>query len=167
MSQRLIALAAVAVLGGFTTSSHAHAAGAIRPEHADVTKLINEGTRRSATFKGLIERLNATGLVVYVRFAACPGAVACTRFVAPQGATRRVLVVLDRFGRGPSDLIVLLAHELQHALEIADSPQVVDEASFRHFYATTGLWHGAGYETAAAIHVARTVGSELLAHPHR
>lgn len=162
MSQRFIVLTSAAVLCGFATSTAAQPAPVIRPEHPDLRKMIDDGAERSATFQNLIARLEATSLVVYIRFDRCAGGVAaCTRIAAPQDATRRLLIVLDKFGRGPSDLIALLAHELQHAIEIAEAPHVVDEASFRHFYATTGLRHSAGYETAAALHVTRTVASEL------
>lgn len=150
------------VLCGLVPSSYAQSVGAVRPEHADVREMIAEGAARSATFKGLIERLNGTGLVVYIRFGPCAGGVAaCTRLVARQGDTRRLLIAVDRFGRAPWDLITLLAHELQHALEIAEQPTIVDGASFRQFYAANGRRHSAGYETAAAIAVAQAVSSEL------
>jgi len=162
MSQRFIALASVAFLSCVVETTSAQPAGALRPEHPELKKMIETGSRESPTFRHLVEQLDATSLVVYLRFNPCGGAVAaCLRFVAPQGSTRRVLIVLDRFGRSRSDLIALLAHELQHALEIAAAPQVIDDASFRDFYESTGLHASAGYETTAATRTTRLVASEL------
>ena len=167
MSQQPV-LASAALLCCLATTAAAQTAGAVRPEHPDLRKMIDAGIDRSATFRTLVDRLNAGSLVVYVRFDRCPRAVAaCTRFVTPQGTTRRLLIVLDRFGRAPWQLIALLAHELQHALEIAGAPDVVDLPSFHHLYATTGRRVSAGYETDAAIRVARIVAAELAERrPH-
>jgi hypothetical protein len=162
MSQRFIALASVAFLSCVVETASAQSAGALRPEHPELKKMIETGSQQSPTFRHLVEQLDATSLVVYLRFNPCGGAVAaCLRFVAPQGSARRVLIVLDRFGRSRSDLIALLAHELQHALEIAEAPQVVDDASFRDFYESSGLHVSAGYETTAATRTTRLVVSEL------
>jgi hypothetical protein len=167
MSQQSV-LALAALLCCLAPAAAGQSIGAVRPEHPDLRKMIEEGLDRSATFRTLVDQLNASSMVVYVRFGRCTGAVAaCTRFVTPQGTTRRLLIVLDRFGRAPWQLIALLAHELQHALEIAEAPNVVDLPSFHHFYATTGLRVSAGYETDAAIRVARIVASELAKRrPH-
>ena len=63
--------------------------------------------------------------------------------------------------RGVSGLIDLLAHELQHALEIAQAADVVDEPSFQKFHRSTGFRMSHGFETVAAIRTARIVASEL------
>lgn len=167
MSQQSV-LASAALLCCLATTAAAQTVGAVRPEHPDLRKMIDDGIDRSATFRTLVDRLKARSLIVYVRFDRCPGGVAaCTRFVTPQGTTRRLLIVLDRFGRAPSQLIALLAHELQHAVEIADAPNVIDLPSFHHFYATTGRRVSAGYETDKAIRVARIVAAELAKRrPH-
>jgi hypothetical protein len=167
MSQHSV-LASAAVLFCLATTTAAQPVGAVRPEHPDLRKMIDDGVDRSATFENLVVRLDATSLVVYVRFGRCAGAVAaCTHLVASQGTTPRLLIVLDRFGRTRSDLIALVAHELQHALEIAEALYVVDLPSFHHFYTTTGRRGMDGYETDAAIRVARTVASELAKRRRR
>lgn len=162
MLSRFIVLASVAFLSCIAATTSAQSTGALRPEHPELKKMIEAGSQQSPTFRHLVEQLDATSLIVYLRFNSCGGAVAaCLRFVAPQGTTRRALIVLDRFGRSPSDLIALLAHELQHALEIADAPHVVDEWSFRDFYGSRGRRLSEAYETTAATRTTRLVASEL------
>jgi hypothetical protein len=146
----------------FAERTAAQPIGVLRPEEPELRKTIEEGVRQSATFENLVNRLNRNRLVVYIRFDRCAGGVAaCTRLVAPRDTTRQLLIVLDRFGRSPRDLTALLAHELQHALEIAEAPTVTDGASLERLYSTTGLHFREGYETEAAIRVGRAVTDEL------
>ena len=53
------------------------------------------------------------------------------------------------------------AHELQHALEVADAPEIKDLASFQKAFDGRG-WKGAhGFETAQAREVTKRVTAEL------
>ena len=68
-----------------------------------------------------------------------------------------------------ADLGVLIAtfgHELQHALEVADAPEVVSLASFAAFCAQRGKPNKPGhFETQAAQQVAKRIRTEL-SRPH-
>ena len=62
--------------------------------------------------------------------------------------------------------IATLGHELRHALEIADTPSVVDDASLAELYECTGfasraMKPGAGYDSALAVEAGREVWAEL------
>jgi hypothetical protein len=57
------------------------ASTAVRPEGA-VRTLIAKGSERSATFRNLVTRLDATDVVVYVQFSRCTGAPACLMWVS-------------------------------------------------------------------------------------
>jgi hypothetical protein len=62
--------------------------------------------------------------------------------------------------------IAALGHELRHAVEIADAPSVVDDASLaaeyrRVGFASRAVRNGAGYESQAAIDAASRVWTEL------
>jgi hypothetical protein len=75
---------------------------------------------------------------------------------------RRLLVNLDRFGKSESELVGLLAHELQHANEVASAHEVKDAASFQKFFERRG-WKGSdGFETAHAKEITRKVASEMI-----
>ena len=157
----------VLVVTAMTVTSAAYAFGqgaapAVRPEEDAVRELIKTGMERSATFRGLINRLNATDLVVYVRFSQCAGGVhACLVWATPTSDHRRVLIKVDRFAGSPNSLTALLAHELQHACEDAAEPRVVDAASFEKAFAERGLKSARGYETREAGEVGRRVMAEL------
>jgi hypothetical protein len=117
---------------------------------------------RSGTFRHLTSRLSGSDVVVYVRFSRCPGNVAgCLLWASAAPGLRRVLIKLDQFGRSPDELTALLAHELQHAAEVAGAPEIQDLASFQKSFARHG-WKGAqGFETAQATDVAKRVAAEL------
>jgi hypothetical protein len=62
--------------------------------------------------------------------------------------------------------IAALGHELRHAVEIADAPSVVDDASLAAEYRRVGfpsraVRSGNGYESRAAIDAAHRVWAEL------
>ena len=59
-----------------------------------------------------------------------------------RSGSRRLLVNLDRFGKSESELVGLLAHELQHANEVAFAPEVRDAASFQEFFRESIQEHG-------------------------
>ena len=143
---------------------HAQVAStAVRPEQDAVHRLVARGMDRSETFRGLSARLDSSDVVVYVRFAGCAGGVPACLVMASEGpGPRRLLVKLDRFGRSESDLIALLAHELQHANEVATAPEVRDAASFREFFERRGRKGSDGFETAQAKEITRRVAEELI-----
>lgn len=134
----------------------------IRPEGAAIRALIDNGIERSATFRDLHTGLDAANVVVYVRFSSCSGGVpACLVWAAADATARLLLVKIDRFGRSPDELTALLAHEVQHAHEVAADPDITDPASFRKSFASHGWTHGAGFETEAAMAITRKVTAEL------
>jgi len=141
---------------------------ALRPESAAVRTLMANGLERSNTFRGLAGRLSGTDVVVYVRFSRCPGNLpGCLSWASAAPGLRRVLIKLDQFGHSPSELTALLAHELQHALEVADAPEIRDLASFEKAFAGLG-WKGThGFETAQAKKITMCVATELVAAPGR
>lgn len=77
-------------------------------------------------------------------------------------SARFVRVTLAPSGH-PDDLAALLAHELQHVLEIARSPDVIDSRGVRRLYSRIGNDRSAtaAFETAAAQEVALQVRREL------
>jgi hypothetical protein len=61
------------------------------------------------------------------------------------------------------ELVSVLGHELQHAVEIAAAPEVRDLATQRNFYLRTGYeTRGGGYfESEAALEAGRRVAAEF------
>ena len=155
-----VVLAAVVAAGEVPITAQ-DASPALRPETAAVRALITDGIERSSTFRDLTSRLSGADVIVYVRFSRCPGNLAGCLLWASAPGLRRVVIKLDQFGRSPNELTALLAHELQHALEVADAPEIKDLASFQKSFAGRG-WKGAhGFETAQAREITKRVAAEL------
>jgi len=134
----------------------------IRPESVAMRALIDSGMERSATFRELSTGLDSSDVIVYVRFSPCSGGVpACLAWASASVDTRRLLIKVDRFGRSPDDLTALLAHELQHATEVAADSGITDVASFQKSFALRGWKHRVGFETGEAIAISRRVAAEL------
>jgi len=74
-------------------------------------------------------------------------------------------VTPDKTRESRDRLIALIAHELQHALEVLVHPEVVDVDSMLAMYAKIGvpLAGRSGYETSAAHAVQDAVLSERVA----
>jgi len=156
-----VVLAAIVAAGEVPVSAQ-DASPALRPESAAVRALMTKGIERSGTFRDLTSRLSGADVIIYVRFSRCPGNVpGCLQWASAAPGLRRVVIKLDQFGRTPNELTALLAHELQHALEVADATEINDLASFQKAFAERG-WKGAhGFETALAGEITKRVAAEL------
>jgi hypothetical protein len=142
----------------------------VRSTSTQVLALIQEGAARSASLCRLIEQIAASNGIVYVEFGHCAlghlnGCL--LPFIAPSTGGRylRILVTPDRTRKNRDQLIALIAHELQHALEVLTHPEVVDVDSMRAMYSRIGvpLAGRSGSETTAAHAVQDAVSSELHA----
>jgi hypothetical protein len=134
----------------------------LRPEDAEIRALIERGMKRSATFRDLATALDNADVSVYIRFSRCsPGVSSCLLWASAASDVRRVLIKLSRAGRSPDELTVLLAHELQHANEVASDSAITDLASFRNSFASRGWKHASGFETEEARKITIRVSAEL------
>jgi hypothetical protein len=108
----------------------------VRPVHPELAKLIEEGAAQSATLRSLIEQLQRTDVVALIEFdnLNLPSDLAGgLRFITKAGSLRLLRVSIRRT-LSRRLMLVTIGHELQHALEIAAAPQVVDEESLHAFY---------------------------------
>jgi len=141
-------------------------ANPIRFHHSRIVKAMEEGSRRSATFKGLIERLTQSDLIIYVESGRCSGPqVMSSVAVTPSPSSYRYVRVTVDTDHSLLVLISEIAHELEHAIEIAGAPEVVDRQTLRGFYDRIGFSSASldAYETAEAIAIAARVRLELIA----
>jgi len=136
--------------------------GSLRPVTAEMRWIIQDTAARSATTRALIARLAATDVIVYVERTASP--------LIPTARTKLVTAVpgarFIRIGISTTvsfaDLGPFLAHELQHAVEIAERVRVRDDDAVRDLYLEIGRARGGDrYETDAAREVEWVVRSEL------
>lgn len=124
--------------------------------------IIAEGCARSPSFRSIVDRLRQTNLVVYVEPARhLPGfMIGATEFVGVNGDFRYVRVSI-RLGSSKKNVIALLGHELQHALEIGLAPEVVDQATLEALYRRIGDRSVDGVDSAAARATGDRVYEEL------
>jgi hypothetical protein len=143
----------------------------VRSTDAGMLALFREGAERSATFSALVDRIGRSNGIVYVEFGYCAfGRVnGCVLpFIASAHGDRylRILVSPDKHRRSHDQLLALIAHELRHALEVIEHPEVVDVTTMEALYRrigtpeTRGL---TGYETSAA----RAAGDNTLSELRR
>ena len=141
------------------TASGPHLRGASPRE----TRLIQELLARSSTARDLAGQIESSDVIAYVQLASeLPGGRAATRFVVTTAGNRFLRVVLGAM-TNPADRAALLAHELQHVVEIAHAPDVRDEKGLRQLYARIGEDRTARFvfETTAAREVAARVQREI------
>jgi hypothetical protein len=136
----------------------------LRPVSAFEDAVVREAVCVSPTLRALADRLDRSDLTVHVsvrRFAdrRLAGGL---RFLAAT-PTDRVLLIEIAFGLDRYARIAMLGHELQHAVEVAETAQIRDKDGFRRFYAKRGI-EGAierGYETDAARQAEIAIRKEL------
>jgi hypothetical protein len=126
------------------------------------------GTELSRTFRAPVDRLQGSDVVVYVVIAPLPGrsTVGGIQFLGASTAFRVLRVVLSSQLTTPQ-MVALLGHELQHALEVAQNPEIRDRASFLFYYEQFGV-AGSDHlarDSQAAREIGERIRQELtLAH---
>jgi hypothetical protein len=127
---------------------------------------ITNGGAQSATLKSLIDELVTSDIIVHVVMVdRISGANGHLYFVTTTPTARYLRIEVTRVG-GRADMIALLAHELQHAVEVAHSPSVRDANSLATFYLRVGenLRDPRHYDSIAARVTEDIVRREVLGH---
>jgi hypothetical protein len=135
---------------------------------------LRDGRRRSETLRASLDHLNRSDLIVYLAEGSCPDpqSIACLSMIGYNGAKRfvRITFVMQAHGSRTilatftHHLLAQMAHELQHAIEVADDPLVVDGATLGAAYQRWGFrpdLKSTTYETERAIRAGQLVLQEL------
>jgi len=166
------ALALVIALG---LAAHIHADGLqvttrttrVRPMDKRVEAVLATGIDRSATFRELVRRIEASDVIVYVetRHDLRDGLGASMRFVTSSATHRFVRVQLNATSTAFT-LVALLGHELQHVVEVAEHAEVQSADDLRDFYRRTGVRTGTDtFDSEAARHAGYRVRAEIFKKP--
>ena len=138
----------------------------VRAEDSQMRTLIEDAIVSSATVRALVARITASDVVVFVACERNPAVKASGRlnFMTSAGGLRYLVIRLKPARR--SAAIAMLAHELQHAAEIVDSPSIVDDESLGREYERIGYRShashgGKAFDTKAAVETGRRVAAEL------
>ena len=142
----------------------------VRTTDYRLTAAVETGVRESATFRQLVDRINASDVVVYVTAdpSELPSGVdGQLTFLSATGGFRYVVVRVN-VKLSPPRLVSLLGHELQHAREIADTEAIVDSPSMARAYAGRLGYHNRDdtdrsmFDSVAAIRAGERVLKEVL-----
>ncbi|MBI2221921.1 MAG: hypothetical protein HYU53_12030 [Acidobacteria bacterium] len=139
----------------------------IRTSTPFLAELIADTRAHSQTFAEMFDRVERSDVIVYFEPSqrADSGLRGCVHFMGTAGRYRyiraQIKTLMNRF-----DVVASLAHELQHAIEIADHPEVRSEESLAELYRRIGSereWRM--FETDRAQTTGRAVRAEVLAAP--
>ncbi len=167
----LLTVALVAVLSMSSAVAAERLGGPrLRPQDSRSVQVLKEGAARSATFRALVDRIEASNLIVYVAVnpvmrSTLSGALT---WMTRAGGFRYVRATIST--DLPFDqMIASVAHELQHAVEVIEDESVTDERSLVELYKRIGQPSRAagpsGWETLAAQRTGTQVRRELVAAP--
>ena len=140
----------------------------IRPQDPRLADLLRAGVARSATFRAIVNRLEAGNLIVYVSLSPAMKSSLAGKltWMSRAGAFRYVKATINT-EQSADQMIATLAHELQHALEVSGDDTVSDQRSLLELYKRIGRPSGAGiatgWETVAAHETGLQVRRELIA----
>jgi hypothetical protein len=129
----------------------------VRMPQPHVARMVASAAERSPTFAALIRRLQHTDVVVFVATTTALGPRMVGRTILVNGtSTVRYLQADVRADAPEHEIIITIAHELQHAIEIAASG-ARDERALAKLFDTIGERDGCRFET----HDAREVGARV------
>ena len=137
----------------------------IRSPEPRILKLMTEGARRSRTFANLVKRIHQTDLIVYVETVHdMKGDTVGRILLQTVAGGRRYVRVQIRSMLAGDQIIAVVAHELRHAIEVAEDASVVDDATMTQLYQRIGhLSEGQkGYDTDEARSTGFRVRDELV-----
>ncbi len=139
----------------------------VRVADRGLKAMLETGAARSPALRALLADLEAAPVLVFIDCGVQMRTHLGARlnFVTSVDGVRYVRVGVD-CTLGQRHQLSLLAHELQHALEIAGQPGIVDVDSMATYYEDVGFFTykdgtDKGFETAAAIAMQRRVDDEI------
>ena len=137
----------------------------LRSGNPVIVRSIAKADQQSMTFHGLLESIARTDGIVYIETGICGhGVRACVpHSIARSGPFRllRILIEPPNTKRGDAHLAGVIAHELEHALEILADPKITDGAAMFRFYNNRQTPAAGAFETAAAIRIGDRVAGEM------
>jgi hypothetical protein len=138
----------------------------VRASEPQIAALIEEGVAHSLTFRHLVEALDQSDVIVYVdpKLTRQSLGAYLSHHVVVVAGVRYLHVAIDTHG-AHGRIVPLLAHELQHAVEVADEPDARDSQGVEKLFERLAIQFGCGgtscIETQAAKDIESAVSSEF------
>ena len=138
--------------------------GPVRGLSPRLVAVITEAAAQSKTFRGLVDRIGNTDGIVFVADGRCGhGVRACLLHAVTIAGPNRLLWILVDPRRTDREAMRSIGHELQHAVEVLDDPNVRSaDAIYRLLLRIGGDRDSAGrFETEAATRAGEAVSRDL------
>jgi hypothetical protein len=158
-----VSRSAAAADGGATAAAvSALSTSLVRSSNPAIGALIREAAERSATFRGLVETIDASDGIVYVESGQCGhGVRACLAGVTGARGHRILHIKVD-IRKAEWDLMGSIGHELRHAVEVLGEPTVTSNAAMYLFYKRIGQrGTRSAFETRDAFEAGEAVRAEV------
>lgn len=148
-------------LAFFSSPAVAQASFSTRPLDPVAAQAFERAMARSASVRALVATLDASNVIVHIQSSLhMPGGIhGTTQFVTSRGGFRYLRITIDGYLSNGAKTAIL-AHELRHACEIAES-EADDVKEMRKLYERDGDRYGSYFETRAALDTERSVRLEL------
>jgi hypothetical protein len=163
-------LAHVAVIaglvGGVARAADSDDGGTVRFDHVRSTSpaiatAIGEGSKRSGTFRRLVDAIDTTNGLVYIEAGLCGhGVRACLVLSVKVAGPYRLLRILVDLRKTDQELIEAIGHELQHAVEVLSDPRLTNYYEIYSFFQREGPTGSGRFETVAAVRAGLDVLAE-------
>ena len=130
--------------------------------------MLAQAMERSAIVRDLVHQLQHSNMIVHIEATRnLPSGIGgATRFVASRGEYRYLRISLSVW-LPPADRVAIVGHELQHAMEVAQS-LAANAGELRRWFETSGFRVHAShdlFETNAALQIEMKIRQELRARP--
>jgi len=105
----------------------------VRSTEPRVQEWLRIGAAESRTFRSLLNLLGESDLIVHVQLVDRLATAGQTYFVNATATIRYVRIEVE-FRSSLTEMVALIGHELQHAVEIAQQPRIRDRQTLALFY---------------------------------
>ncbi len=138
----------------------------LRPQSPRMAAWLTRGLQRSPTIRALAERVERGDVIVYFEIAPRldPALAACVTWMAATPHARFVRVSM-RPSLREADAVAMIAHELQHVVEVIDHPDVTSGDTLVALYERIGHRTGSTgltWDTQAALRAGDSARIEVV-----
>ena len=150
----MLMIMALALAATAQDSSRRH----VRASEPRILALIEAGLSRSTTFRSLVATLDESDVIVYLESKTTRQNLGgyLSHEVVVRGGYRYLRIAIDTNG-SEGRLVPLLAHELQHAIEVARSPDAIDAESLEQLFVRLSVRFGCGATTCSETQPAKDI----------
>ena len=141
----------------------------VRPMDADTRALLQLGVELSPSLRALVASVERTDVVVYVKAARLPQRMDGQLTFVSAAAGLRYVIVEIAWDRSEVRRLATLGHEMQHVIEVAARPDIIDAATLARAFVEFGIqrerqragWRA--FDTDAAMDAGQRVWKEVTA----